>query len=130
MTRRVEFGLHSKKLCVCGAAPKEKVVVDLHPVTAEWDGAHIVFVAKLSRRRWRSTHTLLLWGGAHIVFVVKLSRRRWQSTCPSSSLGNEMCFILSHCAVAKPPSGRFALARQDFKLRRVLTAAKSLRRRT
>ena len=46
--------------CICGEAPQGKAAVDPHPVTAEWDGAHIVFVAKLSRRRWQSTHTLLL----------------------------------------------------------------------
>ena len=36
---------------ICGEALQGKAAVDLHPVTAEWDGAHIVFVAKLSRRR-------------------------------------------------------------------------------
>ena len=46
--------------------PKEEVAVDLNLVTAEWDGAHIVFVPKLSRRRWQSTY-------------------------PSSSLRIEMC---------------------------------------
>jgi len=30
-------------------APKGKVVVDLHLVTAEQDGVHVVFVAKLSK---------------------------------------------------------------------------------
>ena len=38
--------------CICGEAPKEKVAVDLHLVVlAEWDGAHVVIVAKLPRRR-------------------------------------------------------------------------------
>ena len=35
--------------CTCGAAPKGKVAVDLHLVTAEQDGVHVVFVAKLSK---------------------------------------------------------------------------------
>ena len=38
--------------CICGEAPQEKVAVDPHLVTAEQDGADIVFVAKLPRRRW------------------------------------------------------------------------------
>ena len=31
---------------------------------------------------------------SHIVFVAKLPRRRWQSTCTSLSLRIEMCFVL------------------------------------
>ena len=36
--------------CTCGATPKGKVAVDLHPITAEQDGVHVVFVAKLSKQ--------------------------------------------------------------------------------
>ena len=56
--------------CICDEAPQEKVAVDPHLVTAKRDGAHIVFVAKLSRRRWHSTHTLLLQSGTeHALYL-------------------------------------------------------------
>ena len=46
----MEIVLLSRQLfCTCGAAPKGKVAVDLHLVTAEQDGVHVVFVAKLSK---------------------------------------------------------------------------------
>ena len=35
--------------CICGEALQGKAAVDPHLVTAERDGVHIVFVAKLSR---------------------------------------------------------------------------------
>ena len=81
--------------CICGEAPQGRAAVDPHPVTAEWDGAHIVFVAKLSRRRVGGAvdpyFITVERDESRIVFVAKLSRRRWQSTCPSSSLRIEMC---------------------------------------
>ena len=58
------------------------MAVDPHPVTAEWDGAHIVFVVKLFQEKVAVDLHLITaeQDGAHIVFVAKLPRRRWQST--------------------------------------------------
>ena len=64
--------------CICGEAPQGKAAVDPHPVTAEWDGAHIVFVAKLSGRRGAVDPYFVTVerDESRIVFVAKLFQEK------------------------------------------------------
>ena len=102
--------------CICSAAPKEKVVVVLHLIVlAEWDGAHVVFVAKLPRRRWQSTctspslwiemeRTLYLWRSSREEGGSRPAPRRpcglgWSACCICGEAPKEKVAVDLHLVV-------------------------------
>ena len=106
-------GLKWSARCICGEAPKEKVAVDLHLVVlADWDGAHIAFVAKLRRRRWQSTCTSssLRSGMERTLYLWRSSQGEGGSRpAPRRPCGLRcVSYLGEYWIAAKPASGRLA----------------------
>ena len=111
---RRSCGLGWSACCICGEAPKEKVAVDLHLIVlADWDGAHVVFVAKLQRRRWQLTCTSssLRIGMERMLYLWRSSEGAGGSRpAPHHPCGlGCVSYLGEYWIAAKPPSGRVAL---------------------